>query len=90
MEADLDKDGKISFEEFKKKVENTDVSMSMTLGRTCSPTTTGRTIRLLTSSRSILVAFIRYDIPRRHEKGDMDKFNKIKLETLRSAFSQAC
>lgn len=32
MEADLDKDGKISFEEFKKMVENTDVSMSMTLG----------------------------------------------------------
>ncbi|KKY32999.1 putative calcineurin subunit b [Diaporthe ampelina] len=31
MEADLDKDGKISFEEFSKMVENTDVSMSMTL-----------------------------------------------------------
>lgn len=35
MEADLDKDGKISFEEFSKMVENTDVSMSMTLGK-CS------------------------------------------------------
>lgn len=33
MEADLDHDGKISFEEFTKMVENTDVSMSMTLGR---------------------------------------------------------
>lgn len=33
MEADLDKDGKISFDEFKKMVENTDVSMSMTLGK---------------------------------------------------------
>src|SRR5690606_18202701 len=32
MEADLDNDGKISFDEFKKMVENTDVSMSMTLG----------------------------------------------------------
>jgi serine/threonine-protein phosphatase 2B regulatory subunit len=32
MEADLDGDGKISFEEFSKMVENTDVSMSMTLG----------------------------------------------------------
>jgi hypothetical protein len=32
MEADLDRDGKISFEEFAKMVENTDVSMSMTLG----------------------------------------------------------
>jgi hypothetical protein len=32
MEADLDHDGKISFEEFTKMVENTDVSMSMTLG----------------------------------------------------------
>ena len=36
MEADLDHDGKISFEEFTKMVENTDVSMSMTLG-TLSP-----------------------------------------------------
>lgn len=33
MEADLDGDGKISFEEFTKMVENTDVSMSMTLGK---------------------------------------------------------
>lgn len=32
MEADLDQDGKISFEEFTKMVENTDVSISMTLG----------------------------------------------------------
>lgn len=32
MEADLDQDGKISFEEFVKMVGNTDVSMSMTLG----------------------------------------------------------
>lgn len=32
MEADLDRDGKISFDEFAKMVENTDVSMSMTLG----------------------------------------------------------
>ncbi|KAJ9157095.1 Calcineurin, beta subunit [Coniochaeta hoffmannii] len=31
MEADLDKDGKISFEEFVHMVGNTDVSMSMTL-----------------------------------------------------------
>lgn len=35
MEADLDKDGKISFEEFTRMVENTDVSMSMTLGKCC-------------------------------------------------------
>ena len=33
MEADKDKDGKISFDEFTKMVENTDVSMSMTLGK---------------------------------------------------------
>lgn len=32
MEADQDKDGKISFEEFTRMVESTDVSMSMTLG----------------------------------------------------------
>merc|ERR1712000_231603 len=31
MEADTDKDGKIGFEEFTKMVENTDVSMSLTL-----------------------------------------------------------
>ncbi|KAL8901824.1 MAG: hypothetical protein Q9192_000330 [Flavoplaca navasiana] len=31
MEADKDRDGKISFDEFTKMVENTDVSMSMTL-----------------------------------------------------------
>lgn len=36
MEADLDRDGKISFEEFTKMVENTDVSMSMTLGKCLS------------------------------------------------------
>ena len=33
MEADKDRDGKISFEEFKDMVENTDVSMSMTLSK---------------------------------------------------------
>ncbi|KAL9124555.1 MAG: hypothetical protein Q9217_006126, partial [Psora testacea] len=33
MEADKDRDGKISFEEFTKMVENTDVSTSMTLSR---------------------------------------------------------
>jgi serine/threonine-protein phosphatase 2B regulatory subunit len=33
MEADLDRDGKISFEEFTKMVSNTDISMSMTLGK---------------------------------------------------------
>ena len=36
MEADKDRDGKISFEEFTKMVENTDVSMSMTLGKSSS------------------------------------------------------
>lgn len=42
MEADLDKDGKISFEEFTKMVENTDVSMSMTLGEYCAWSALGR------------------------------------------------
>jgi hypothetical protein len=32
MEADKDRDGKISFEEFTKMVESTDVNMTMTLG----------------------------------------------------------
>jgi serine/threonine-protein phosphatase 2B regulatory subunit len=40
MEADQDKDGKISFEEFKKMVENTDVSNSMTLGEYMPPSIT--------------------------------------------------
>ena len=37
MEADQDRDGKISFDEFTKMVENTDVSMSMTLGKLSNP-----------------------------------------------------
>jgi serine/threonine-protein phosphatase 2B regulatory subunit len=37
MEADKDGDGKISFEEFTQMVENTDVSMSMTLGESWYP-----------------------------------------------------
>lgn len=37
MEADQDRDGKISFDEFTKMVENTDVSMSMTLGKSLPP-----------------------------------------------------
>ena len=37
MEADKDRDGKISFEEFTKMVENTDISMSMTLGAALAP-----------------------------------------------------
>ena len=37
MEADTDRDGKISFEEFTKMVENTDISMSMTLGTRIAP-----------------------------------------------------
>jgi hypothetical protein len=45
MEADQDHDGKISFEEFTKMVENTDVSMSMTLG------TFKRSPKLHTTSR---------------------------------------
>lgn len=36
MEADKDHDGKISFEEFMEMVENTDVSMSMTLSMSSS------------------------------------------------------
>jgi len=50
MEADLDHDGKISFEEFTKMVENTDVSNSMTVGRFFRPMKQTQ----LTKSRSIL------------------------------------
>ena len=52
MEADLDRDGKISFEEFTKMVENTDVSMSMTLGKHFSFRFRGVSLK---ESRSILV-----------------------------------
>jgi len=65
MEADLDHDGKISFEEFTKMVENTDVSMSMTLGMlhrslfgpldTSKATATDRPL-LQTNSRQVLRA----------------------------------
>lgn len=37
MEADKDGDGKISFEEFKNMVENTDISMNMTLSKFTLP-----------------------------------------------------
>ena len=39
MEADKDRDGKISFEEFANMVENTDVTLSMTLGKLSSQST---------------------------------------------------
>lgn len=48
MEADLDKDGKISFEEFTKMVENTDVSMSMTLGKSTHVLYSMLGVRMLT------------------------------------------
>ncbi|KAF4978704.1 hypothetical protein FZEAL_4973 [Fusarium zealandicum] len=55
MEADLDKDGKISFEEFTKMVENTDISMSMTVGEWRSVavcyTVTGANLELQTRSK---------------------------------------
>lgn len=41
MEADKDRDGKISFEEFTEMVENTDVSLSMTLSMFPLPSFTG-------------------------------------------------
>lgn len=40
MEADQDRDGKISFDEFTKMVESTDISMSMTLGKSSNPPVT--------------------------------------------------
>lgn len=54
MEADLDKDGKISFEEFTKMVENTDVSMSMTVGELLKIRIL---LRILTSVRSVLSVY---------------------------------
>ena len=54
MEADKDRDGKISFEEFTKMVENTDVSMSMTLGQ-FAPFFFEATTFLPANNRSLLV-----------------------------------
>lgn len=54
MEADKDGDGKISFEEFTRMVENTDVSMSMTLGEFDLVLAAG--IELMVSARPILVS----------------------------------
>lgn len=59
MEADLDRDGKISFEEFTRMVENTDVSMSMTLGESSCSTLScavGRGKMLTDLSRPVLAA----------------------------------
>ncbi|KAM6522583.1 Calcineurin subunit B [Fusarium falciforme] len=53
MEADLDKDGKISFEEFTKMVENTDVSMSMTVGELTSRWAISRKLTVVRSVLSV-------------------------------------
>jgi hypothetical protein len=55
MEADQDQDGKISFDEFKKMVENTDVSMSMTLGMLSFLFAQFRALLTISFYRSILV-----------------------------------
>lgn len=57
MEADKDGDGKISFEEFQAMVENTDVSMSMTLGRlnASSATECPTNPRQINSKRSLFI-----------------------------------
>jgi serine/threonine-protein phosphatase 2B regulatory subunit len=59
MEADLDKDGKISFEEFTKMVENTDVSMSMTLGMFSPLFPLRRGLSMATLSLTMSVLFCR-------------------------------
>lgn len=56
MEADLDGDGKISFEEFAKMVENTDVSMSMTLGMFATSFGVIGEMPMLIRCRSILIS----------------------------------
>lgn len=56
MEADLDHDGKISFEEFQKMVENTDVSMSMTLGMFSKPAVRLHVLTIIQiNSRQLLI-----------------------------------
>lgn len=59
MEADLDRDGKISFEEFTKMVENTDVSMSMTLGEFTAPCVD--LLAILINHRSVLIIIFGVD-----------------------------
>lgn len=58
MEADLDGDGKISFEEFTKMVENTDVSMSMTLGEFDPPSPLILSSRIRRVKRTAVGVFI--------------------------------
>lgn len=60
MEADKDRDGKISFEEFTKMVENTDVSMSMTLGTSGSH---GRHLDQITDNRLLCRPILMTDTP---------------------------
>ena len=63
MEADQDGDGRISFEEFTRMVESTDVSMSMTLGRSIYDVAARLIIKLTFSSRSILNNTIKMRCP---------------------------
>lgn len=63
MEADKDRDGKISFEEFTNMVENTDVSMSMTLSMSLPSTLYSQSMSLTefssqTTSKSFLFHII--------------------------------
>lgn len=60
MEADKDRDGKISFEEFTKMVENTDVSMSMTLGTSDFH---GRHLDQITDNRLLCRPILMTDTP---------------------------
>jgi EF-hand domain pair len=58
MEADLDGDGRISFEEFTRMVESTDVSMSMTLGKFFLGKVSGERAHVADSrNRSILAEY---------------------------------
>lgn len=69
MEADQDHDGKISFEEFTKMVENTDVSMSMTLGM-CTNTTC-----LLDKLLTVLFLFSQINSRRSYSESDTRGMN---------------
>lgn len=75
MEADQDRDGKISFEEFTKMVENTDVSMSMTLG-------TRPHSRTAMNSR-LAVRLLVFDLARR-SRSDIAELSMLTVQQINS------
>jgi serine/threonine-protein phosphatase 2B regulatory subunit len=86
MEADKDGDGKISFEEFTQMVENTDVSMSMTLGECLKSIIKVRKLRgMLTWRRSVLSE----QICTCYSEGETDSWERLPVTARQTSSSNA-